>query len=228
MLYRKLLNAPPLMWRRKRIIRWGHIPLWAIFIVIIFSPYVNNAQTVKKTFILIHGSFNLTQQMGSNDDYAAGDNDFPITPAHSEFGGGGSLFINLSKRSALQFSVDYLFGAEVKKEDPSDSEIFMYRTYNNVNVLANGIVKFGKKKQIFLICGAGINVLIPYAEKEVEGSKGSIIVLQPPDKKINPMAAFGGGVILNMKKMIFIIEALYTMIFNYNKNAILFRIGVGF
>jgi hypothetical protein len=182
----------------------------------------------KKTYILVHGVFNLAQEMGSNDEYVPGENDFPVTPAHNEYGVGCGVMVNLSNKFAIRLSGDYLQGAEVEKEDPSDGETIMYRTYNNINVLGSVIFKFGGKTRFFISCGAGINILSPYADKEVAGSLGSIIMLRAPDSKTNPMASFGGGVILNMKKIIFKIEALYTKIFKYQKNSILLRLGFGF
>ncbi len=200
-----------------------------LLVMITFFPQKSMAtQKNKKTYIFVHVAFSLAQKMGSNDEYVPGENDFPITPAHHEYGVGCGLIINLSNRFVVQLSGDYLLGAEVKKEDPFDGETYMYKTYNNINVLGSLMFKFGRKNRFFISCGGGVNILTPYANKEVEGSLGSIIMLQAPDSKTNPMAAFGGGVILNMKKIIFKIEALYTKIFNYHKNSILLRLGFGF
>ena len=199
-----------------------------LLVMITFPQKGMTTQKNKKTYIFVHVAFSLAQKMGSNDEYVPGENDFPITPAHKEYGVGCGLIINLSNRFAIQLSGDYLLGAEVKKEDPSDGETYMYKTYNNINVLGSLMFKFGRKNRFFISCGAGLNILSPYADKEVEGSLGSIIMLQAPDSKTNPMASFGGGVILNMKKIIFKIEALYTKIFKYEKNSILLRLGFGF
>lgn len=199
----------------------------SVFFLIFISP-IQSATQQKKVYILLYGTFNLVQKMGNIGDYVPGENDFPITPAHFESGGGLGLFINISHRFAIQLSSYYLFGNRVNKEDPSDGETVTYKTYNNINTLGSVIVKVGSKPQFFICGGGGFNVLIPYPQKEVEGSLGSIIILQPPDKKINPMVGVGGGVILNFKKMILKLEALYTMILRYEKNSILIHIGFGF
>lgn len=196
--------------------------------LILCFAHESAAQMNKKTYTLVHGSFAMVSKMGNNSDYVPGENDFPVTPAHIELGGGGGVFINMSNMFALQFTADYLMGAEVDKEDPTDGETFKYKTYNNINVLGSVIVKFGGQIQFFLSGGGGVSVLMPYADKEVQGSLGSIIMLTPPDKKVHPMAALGGGVMYHKKKFFIKAETLYTMVFDYGKNALLFRLGIGF
>lgn len=186
------------------------------------------AQNKKRIYILFQGAYSMAQKLGSADEYVAGENDFPITPAHDEVGLGLGVIMNLSNRFAVQISVDYLLGAEVKKEDPSDGETCTYKTYDNVNLLGSGIVKLGGKTQFFISPGVGINLLAPYADKEKTGSLGSIIVIEAPDKKIHPMMVLSGGVIHNMRKTFIKLEILYARIFDYQKNSILFRLGLGF
>jgi hypothetical protein len=182
----------------------------------------------KRINIIFHGTFSLACQMGSENDYIAGENDFPITPSHSEVGLGLALMFNLSRMFALQLSGDFLLGAEVTKEDPSDGETCDYKTYNNMNLIAGGMMRFGKNTQMFLSAGGGVNVLLPYADTEKIGSLGSLVAIEAPEKKIHPMVAVGGGVIQNLAKMLFKLEILYTRIFDYDKNFILLRLGVGF
>ena len=178
--------------------------------------------------LLFYGAFNMAHKMGDNDEYLAGENDFPVTPAHGEAGIGLGVIWNLSKRFAIQFCGDYLFGGEVEKEDPSDKETCTYRTYDNINLIGSGIIRFGGGTQFFISPGAGINILVPYDDTEKTGSLGSIIVIEAPAKKIHPLMAFGAGVIHNMKKSFFITEILFTRNFEYQKSSILFRLGLGF
>lgn len=151
-----------------------------------------------------------------------------IFPSHVEYGGGFDVIYNLSNRLAAQLSFDYLRGAEVEKTDPSDGEVCMYKTYDNWNLLGGGFFRIGKSLPVYIICSGGVNILNPYPVKEAEGSLGSIIIMRPPDTKANPMVAFGGGIILRQKKMVFKVETLYSKVFNYKKDSILLRMGVGF
>ena len=181
----------------------------------------------KKMYILVNTLFNLVQRIGTNNDYIAGENDFPITPAHKEIGLGCGLMINMTEKLATQLVCDYLFGTEVKKEDPFDGETVRYRTYNNINILGSVIFKFGKKYKFFLSGGGGVNILNPYDDKELEGNLGSLIIISAPGTKVNSMLSFGGGWILNMKKTILKLEVLYNLILNIKKNSILLRLGIG-
>jgi hypothetical protein len=199
------------------------------FVSTIFSLETPAQEKKEKSLsFILFGTLAMVQEMGSNADYVPGENDFPITPSHLEYGGGLGLMFNFSKRLALQLTGEYLSGAEVDKVDPSDMESYTYRTYDNINALASLLIKFGKKIQYFVTAGGGMNILMPYEDKEETGSLGSIIQIEAPEKKINPMALFGGGVIFKMGKGFFKVDALYSMIFEYDKNSILIRVGYGF
>jgi hypothetical protein len=185
-------------------------------------------QTTKKSIFFLQGAFSLVSEIGQESDYVAGENDFPITPSHSEYGGGIGVLFNLSEGFGIYIASEYLMGATVTKEDPSDGETFEYQTYDNVNINANLMVKFGSGVQFFVMAGGGINILLPYANKEEEGSLGSVILIEEPETTINPMFVAGGGVLLNAGKMYIKLEAQYAMIFDYDKNFIIMRAGFGF
>lgn len=205
----------------------------ALFILFVvsspFSPetYAQEKKEKSISFMLL-GSLAMVQEMGNNADYIPGENDFPITPSHIEYGGGLGILFNFSKLLSLQLTGEYLSGAEVDKVDPSDMESYTYRTYNNINVLASLLIKFGRKKRFFVTVGGGMNILMPYKDKEETGSLGSIILIEAPEKKTNPMALFGGGVIFKMGRGFFKVETLYSMIFDYDKNSIFIRLSIGF
>lgn len=187
-----------------------------------------NINKEKNFYILLNGTFSLAQDIGTDSDYVPGINDFPVTPSHSEYGGGLGFMFDLSDNIAIKIEGDYLLGADVVKEDPSDGETYTYKTYDNVNVIGSLVLKFGDETQFFVSGGGGFNILMPYADKEETGSLGSIIVIEAPETTTNLMAAVGAGVIFNTGNMIVKIEGQYTMIFDYEKNSILLRLGLGF
>ena len=204
--------------------------LFILFFVSTIFSLETRAQEKKEksTSFMLLGTLAMVQEMGNNADYVPGENDFPITPSHIEYGGGLGILFNFSELLFLQLTGEYLFGAEVDKVDPSDMESYTYRTYDNINLLASLLIKFGRKTRFFVTAGGGMNILMPYKDKEETGSLGSIILIEAPDKKINPMALLGGGVIFKMGKGFFKVETVYSMIFNYDKNSILIRLGIGF
>lgn len=182
----------------------------------------------KSFHILLNGAFSLVQNIGSDSDYVPGVNDFPVTPSHNEYGGGLGFMFDLSDNIAIKIEGEYLLGADVVKEDPSDGETYTYKTYDNVNVIGSLVIKFGAETQFFVSGGGGVNILMPYDNKEETGSLGSVIIIEAPDKTTNPMAAVGAGVIFNTGGMIVKIEGQYSMIFDYEKNSIILRLGLGF
>ena len=163
----------------------------------------------KKSFhIILNGAFSLVQAMGSDSDYVPGENDFPVTPSHSEYGGGLGFMFDLSDNLSLKIEGEYLLGAEVVKEDPSDGETYTYKTYDNLNVIGSLLYTFGEETKFFISAGGGVNILMPYDDKEETGSMGSIILIEKPETTMNMMAAFGGGVLLETSSMLIKIEAI--------------------
>lgn len=185
-------------------------------------------QKDKKFYIVLQGAYGMVSEIGSVDEYIAGENDFPVTPSFSEMGGGLGFYFNLSKTLGLSLSAEYLMGADVEKVDPSDGETYSYTTYDNVNVIASLMLKFGGKTQFFISGGGGFNILMPYDNKEETGSLGSIIVIEAPDSTTNLLIAAGGGVLFNTGKILIKLEAQYIMVMDYDKNSIFFKVGIGF
>jgi hypothetical protein len=202
-----------------------------IFTILVISVCISllcPVETHGRARFQLFGALGRALQMGDVSDYIAGDNDFPVTPSHFEYGGGLGIMFNLSQRLDFQVTGEYLFGANVDKTDPTDGETYVYRTYDNINILASLLLKFGSKPRFFLTAGGGMNILKPYNDKEVTGSLGSVILIEAPEKKTNPMVVFGGGVLLNAGRGFFKVEALYAMIFDYDKKSILIRVGYAF
>jgi len=204
------------------------VPLLMALPALCFAQERIDIEEEKSFYFMLYGVFSLVQEMGSVGEYVPGVNDFPVTPAHSEYGGGLGFFIDISDNVALNISGEYLLGTEVTKTDPSDGETYTYKTYDNINALASLVVKFGEDIKFFASAGGGANILMPYADKEETGSLGSIIVITPPDKTMNIMAAFGAGAIFDLGATFLKIEAQYSMIFDYEKDSILLRLGFGF
>jgi len=182
----------------------------------------------KKFNIVLSGAFNMVSELGSDSDYVAGSNDFPVTPSFTEVGGGIGFLINFSESFGLNIQADYLMGTDVDKVDPSDGETFSYTTYDNLNLIASLMLKFGGKTKFFISGGAGLNILMPYDDKEETGSLGSIIVIEAPETTSNFLFAGGAGLIQPLGSMILKLEAQYIMVTDYEKNSIMFRVGIGF
>ena len=202
--------------------------IFTILVVFVCMSLLCPLETDARARFQLFGTLARVLEMGSVSDYIAGDNDFPVTPSHLEYGGGLGIMFNLSQRLDFQVTGEYLFGANVDKTDPTDGETYIYRTYDNINILGSLLLKFGSKPQFFLTAGGGMNILNPYNDKEDTGSLGSIILIEAPEKKTNPIVVFGGGVIFNAGRGSFKVEALYSMIFDYDKKSILIRVGYAF
>lgn len=217
--------------------KWFAVVLLVFMITVFFSYDLLRAQEPrwswegeKRLHFVVTGMFYQQMQMGSDSDYLPGENDFPVTPSFTGFGLGLGFLMDISKKFALQVSADYVFGGEVQKIDPSDSEFFLYKTYNTANFLASGVLKLNSRKiQSFLTAGGGLSMLLPYDDSEDTGSTGSIVLVEAPDKKTYPMLMLGGGVMIRLKSAGFLkIELQFTRVLDYDKNAIFLKLGYAF
>ncbi len=207
-----------------------------LIIVVIALFLVTSSTTIlaakkakeKKVYFILSGAYTMVGDMGADGDYVAGSNDFPVTPSFSEMGGGLGILYNLSDSIGISVSADYLMGADVDKVDPSDGETYAYTTYDNLNIIAAVMLKFGGDTKFFISAGGGFNILMPYDDKEETGSLGSIIVVEAPESTSNFLISAGGGAIMNLGGAILKIEAQYVMVMDYEKNSILLKIGIGF
>lgn len=63
---------------------------------------------------------------------------------------------------------------------------YEYKTYDNLSGMGSIKYYFGDKTRFFISLGGGINILMPYKNKEVKGSIGRTILIEEPEQKSNP------------------------------------------
>lgn len=140
------------------------------------------------------GGINYLFEYGSEDDYAPGENDFPVTPAHTSpwFGLGFSYFFT----DALGIEVDgrYYLSSKVTLTDPSDDDTVEYTTGKHLSMTLNLVYRCKRGSLMpYVVIGGGIDKL--FAEDKTSTSAyGYEIEFTTPDKTLDPMANIGGGI----------------------------------
>jgi outer membrane protein W len=131
---------------------------------------------------------------GSEDDYAPGENDFPVTPAHTSpcFGLGFSYFFT----DALGIEVDgrYYLSSKVTLTDPSDDDTIEYTTGKHLSMTLNLVYRFKKGNLMpYVVLGGGMDQLFA-KDKTYTSAYDYEIEFTAPDKKLDPMCNIGGGI----------------------------------
>jgi hypothetical protein len=148
-----------------------------------------------KTFQLsLFGGLNPIFEYGSEEDYAQGENDFPVTPFHTPPYFGLSLSYNFAKNLKAELDWRYVFSSKVVLSDPSDDdslEIDTSRQYfGSLNVVYQC---FECKFRPYVLVGGGVNKLLAESGTYVT-EYGYEVELGVPDKTSAFFAQFGGGV----------------------------------
>jgi len=137
---------------------------------------------------------NMFAASGSNGDYSAGSNDFPVTPAYQSpaFGLGFAHFF--SRSFAVGLDVGYGLSAAVDLRDPSDGETVPVDTPKNLIAVLSMLQCLDLSRQMCLFFSLGGGAEYRMGEDREYGSaSGSRIIIGAPAKPLSPLAAVGVG-----------------------------------
>ena len=164
-----------------------------LFFIAIFlcSSLLVGKQEIQLSF---SGGVNYVFDYGSLDDYAPGENDFPVTPAHASpcFGLGFSYFFT----GSLGIEVDgcYYLSSKVTLTDPSDDDTVDYTTGKHLSMTLNFVYRYAVGNfRPFLVIGGGMDKLFT-KDKTYTSAYGYEIEFTAPDKSLDPMVNIGGGI----------------------------------
>ena len=166
-----------------------------LFLVILALPLSFGFGREKKFQFSLYGGLSQVMEYGSEEDYTMGENDFPVTPAHTPLGFGAALAYSLAKNMALQLEARYTFSSRVTLVDPSDQDTVEVNTSSHLAATLNFIYHFlNSKITPYLVFGVGIDNLL--AKDEVYTSEyGYEVEFLAPEKTIDPVVQAGGGVL---------------------------------
>jgi hypothetical protein len=153
------------------------------------------ARTAKKAQFILRAGFNMFQSSGSDGDYVAGANDFPVTPAHQAPALGIGLTFPGSKSLALGVNVSYGLSAQVDLRDPSDGETIQVEPPKSILAVLSvaKAIDLSRGMQLLVSLGAGGEYRMG-GDQEFVSSLGNRIVLSAPEKPFSPQAALAAGV----------------------------------
>jgi hypothetical protein len=148
----------------------------------------------KKLQLSILAGIHKVSGYGSEGDYIAGENDFPVMPSHRQSCLGISFAYSLTKKAVIELAGRYYSSTEVTLEDPSDQDTLAINTAKHYSVTANFIYRLsGKAFSPFLAVGIGIDNLSAKDETYTSGY-GYEIEFLAPGKKTDLLFNLGGGI----------------------------------
>jgi len=114
----------------------------------------------KKVQIGVYAGASHVFEYGSEEDYLAGGNDFPVTPSHNLTAFGGSLAYFFKPKFGIQFDLKYYQSTKITLEDPSDGDAVDIDTTKHRSITLSLIYQFNSKTvRPYLIVGGGIDKL---------------------------------------------------------------------
>ena len=144
------------------------------------------------TNFYLFGKSNFVNSAGNEDDYKAGENDFPLMASHQTFGSGFGFTVG-SRVKFFGMEGHYNFAGETILTDPSDDDTVTISTYK----YASGFLTLGfniinnSAMRLYINGGGGISYALGAEMATYTSDKGHETHIDVPEKKY-PLTAFGG------------------------------------
>jgi len=151
---------------------------------------------------------------GSEDDYVLGENDFPVTPAHTPPNLGASFALYLKDNIALELDWRFTLSSKLTLIDPSDQDEVEIDSSKRHTLTLNFIYRFlhGDVRP-YIVVGGGLDKIM--AKDQTYTTKyGFEVDFLAPEKTVDPLANIGVGVLFFVRPNIGIrLDLRYVMIF---------------
>ena len=160
-----------------------------IFIILLMRPAM-----AEKYQVSLFVGMNHVPQYGSADDYVLGENDFPVTPAHTPPNFGALFALNLKDNIALELDWRYTLSSKLTLVDPSDQDEVEIDSSKHHTITLNFIYRFLKGNvKPYIVVGGGLDKIL--ANDQTYLTKyGFEVDFLAPEKTIDPLANIGAGV----------------------------------
>lgn len=139
--------------------------------------------------------------LGSAQDYALGENDFPVTPVHSPALGGLS-FSHTFNPFALEIDWRYTTASQMTLEDPSDNDTVEIHSAPHLTISLSFLYHFFPGRiSPYILAGGGADIAFPRAATYTTQYGYEIIMAVPPIKDRWDWEAHAGcGFVLFLKQ----------------------------
>ncbi len=163
-----------------------------VFTAFALALFPGNAYP-QKFELSVFGGLNHVFEYGSENDYALGENDFPVTPSHTPPVLGASLAYHFSEHLGLELDWRYVLSSQVTLEDPSDLDTVEIDSSKHYSLTLNLLYQLrGGKLRPYILAGGGFDKL-QAKDAEYTSEYGFEITLEAPEKTLDAVFNFGAG-----------------------------------
>ncbi len=181
--------------------------------------------------VSLFGGWNRVFEYGSDDDYVLGENDFPVTPAHTPLNFGAALSFFLTEKIGIELDGRYALSSKVTLVDPSDQDTLEIYTSKHYSITLNFAYRFLEGRfRPYILIGGGIDKLLA-KEESYTSEYGFQIDFLPPEKTIDPIANIAAGVQFFIRSRLGArLDLRYSIIFDDpdNQNSLSIAFGLFF
>lgn len=133
-------------------------------------------------------------EYGSEEDYVLGENDFPVTPAHTPADLGVSFSYYFNEKVALELDGRFTLSSNLTLVDPSDDDRVTIDSSGHYSVTLNFLYQFLRGDvRPYLVLGGGVDKILA-EDKTYTTEYGFEVEFLAPEKTIDPVANLGGGI----------------------------------
>ena len=186
----------------------------AILALFLFFTHAGNV-LAQKFQLSVFAGVNRVSAYGEDADYVLGENDFPVTPAHSPFALGASFTFFFTKNLGVEADGRYILSSKVTLLDPSDQDTVGVDTAKHFSLTLTVIYQFltGKFRP-YLVIGGGFDRIQAKSASYIT-EYGFEIAVEAPESKMDPVANFGTGLIFDITDRFGIrLDLRYAVIFS--------------
>jgi len=200
-----------------------------LFVLIFFLVFSFGFGQQRKFQVSFFGRASYVLEYGSEDEYIMGENDFPVTPAHTPLGFGAALAYSFNKNIAIELEATYTLSSEVALIDPSDQDTLEVHTSSHMAATLNFIYHFlNSKVRPYLVFGVGIDSLLA-KDETYTSDYGYEVEFLAPEKTIDPVAQAGGGISYFLSPQVGVkLDLRYSLIFDKPNNINNLNLAFGF
>jgi outer membrane protein W len=160
-----------------------------ISIILLIQPAL-----AEKYQVSLFVGMNHVFEYGSEGDYILGENDFPVTPAHTPPNFGAAFALYLKDNIGLEIDWRYTLSSKVTLVDPSDQDEVEIDSSKHHTITLNFVYRFLKGNvKPYIVLGGGIDKILAKDQTYVT-TYGFEVDFLAPEKTIDPLANIGAGV----------------------------------
>jgi len=161
-------------------------------VLMILAAGLSFGQT-KRFQLSLFGGVNPVFAYGSDGDYAAGSNDFPVTPAHTATDFGAAFTYFLGQRLGIELRGEYALSSSLSLTDPSDQDTVSIKSSKHYALSLNLLWELSAAKiRPYVVLGGGADKIS--ADPVTATSEyGYEVTFTPPDKTLSFFANGGAG-----------------------------------